>query len=166
MLQTQPTSSRWMPRQLPKRHRVEFRRRSESPKKFWQPLQLQRLRELYPHNPTRDLVDPCEHSLHSIYRKAAELRIRKSPEFIAMRVGGGERQMYNGALMTQQQIEKRRMYNREKMRIRRGHEVAVRHRTGDECALCHKQKAELETDRLVPTDSGYLAVKVKWCGRC
>lgn len=76
-----------------------------------------------------------------------------------------ERREYNGQTMTASQIERRRMYNREKMRQRRSCHAAGR-RSGCLCELCHVQQALIEIERLRSLPRGFITVKLKWCGRC
>lgn len=54
----------------------------------WSPEQLQLLRDHYPDSQTAELVDLIGRDIGSIYRKAAQLGIKKSPEFNASPFSG------------------------------------------------------------------------------
>jgi len=51
--------------------------------KPWTKVQLRELRRLYPHVKTSKLERRLRHCVHSIYRKAAELGIRKTAKYLA-----------------------------------------------------------------------------------
>ena len=47
-------------------------------KTAWTPAQLQTLRDLYPNNQAKDMVDACGHSISSITSKASDMKISKA----------------------------------------------------------------------------------------
>ena len=49
----------------------------------WTPEQLRLLRELYPHHPTRVAIEAIGRGEKSVYMKAHELGLKKSPEYLA-----------------------------------------------------------------------------------
>lgn len=54
-----------------------------APRPRWTPHELALLRELYPHEHTRDVAAAIGRPAGNCYRKAAELGIRKAPEWIS-----------------------------------------------------------------------------------
>lgn len=56
--------------------------------RIWTIEQLATLRARYPGEPTAQLVDAIGHNLRAIYAKAAELQIKKTPEYLATPASG------------------------------------------------------------------------------
>lgn len=58
------------------------------PSNLWTPADIEQLRALYPHRPTRELAVLFGRNSRSVYDKANQLRLKKTREFLASGLAG------------------------------------------------------------------------------
>lgn len=57
-------------------------------RRFWTERELKVVREFYPHRPTKDIAEKLGRPISTIYARAKELGVKKTPEFLASPLAG------------------------------------------------------------------------------